>query len=85
MTRDPSLPRPKLFQIVIKGKIEAKGPEYVIKELQLVADDYDLQESIENLTDGFYKVESITTNEIEIGYSAYCQGVFVEGTRVIQS
>ena len=77
------LPKPRLFQISIKGKTSADGPDFYIKELQLVTDDHDLEMSIVTLSEDLEVVESVHTSEIEIGYSAFCHDAFVTGIKAL--
>ena len=83
--------KPRLFQIVIKGKIvsyDASGVDYEVDHklstLQIVADEGDLEMSIETLEEDFYQVTEVSFVEINVGYSPFCHDVFISGHKVIR-
>ena len=82
--------RPRLFQIVIKGSAisyDASGVDYEIDHqfstLQIVADEGDLEMSIEIFKEDFHQVEEVSFVEINVGYSPFCHDVFINGYKGI--
>ena len=71
----PSLPKPRLFTLTVIGQDD----KVIGVKLQLVADENDLNMSIESCKEEFTEHKEVKTLEIEISYSPFCHDVFVTG------
>lgn len=81
---------PRLFQIAIQGVVityDASGVDYEIDHqfstLQIVADERDLEISIESFKENFHQVSNVSVVELDVGYSPFCHDVFINGRKQV--
>lgn len=71
---------PKLFKLTYTC-INQKGEEvHSHTQLQIVADEDDLENAIENIAEYFqFDNFKVLKEEVEVGFSCFCHDVFISG------